>query len=143
VDVFIETFNEELELSCKPASDALLEVLQSYPWPGNVRELRNMIRRLMILEEPEEITVEILPEHVRAGVNPRDGLADDVHRIGREILPLAAVERIQLLYTLDQVGQNKSKAARILGISRQTLREKLKSYQAQEVEEPKSGEARA
>ena len=143
VNVFIESFNEELGLSCKPASDQLLEVLQSYPWPGNVRELRNMIRRLMILEEPQEITAEILPDHVRQGVNPRDGLANDVHRIGREILPLAAVERIQLLYTLDQVGQNKSKAARILGISRQTLREKLKSYQAQEHEEKKSGEARA
>ncbi len=143
VNVFIETFNEELGLSCKPASDGLLELLQSYPWPGNVRELRNMIRRLMILEEPEEITLEILPEHVREGVNPRNALANDVNRIGREILPLAAVERIQLLYTLGQVGQNKSKAARILGISRQTLREKLKSYQAQEREEAKSGEAQA
>ncbi len=126
-DTFIHNFNEELGLSCKPCSDALLEVLQSYPWPGNVRELRNMIRRLMILEEPDEITPELLPPHVREGKNPRGG-GLDVQRIGRELMPLAEVERIQLLHTLEQVGHNKSKAARILGISRQTLREKLKSY---------------
>ena len=127
-DTFIHNFNEELGLSCKPCSEALLEVLQSYPWPGNVRELRNMIRRLMILEEPGEITTQLLPEHVMQGVNPRGSDEADVNRIGHELMPLAEVERIQLLHTLEQVGHNKSKAARILGISRQTLREKLKSY---------------
>ena len=45
-----------------------------------------------------------------------------------DLMPLAEVEKIQLLHTLESVNGNKSKAARILGISRQTLREKLKSY---------------
>ncbi len=144
-NTFIHNFNEELGLACKPCSDALLEVLQSYPWPGNVRELRNMIRRLMILEEPEEITPDLLPDHVRKGLNPRRGERADVQRIGRELMPLAEVERIQLLHTLEQVGHNKSKAARILGISRQTLREKLKSYgeAAQPREDEKTRAAQA
>ena len=48
---------------------------------------------------------------------------------------MAEVERIHLLHTLEATNNNKSKAARILGISRQTLREKLKSYEAAETRE--------
>jgi two-component system response regulator HydG len=64
-------------------------------------------------------------------VDPRKPRGAEVQRIGRELMMLSEVERIQLLHTLEATGNNKSKAARILGISRQTLREKLKSYQAQ------------
>jgi DNA-binding NtrC family response regulator len=125
---FIETFNGELGLNCKLPSDRLCEALQSYPWPGNVRELKNLIRRAMILEEPDELLVDHLPEHVRRGENPRGSIAGGIARIGRELLPLAEVEKLHLLHVLQATGNNKSKAARILGISRQTLREKLKSY---------------
>jgi two-component system response regulator AtoC len=129
-NIFIAAFNEELGLACKPASAALCEILQTYPWPGNVRELRNMIRRIMILEEPPEILPVHLPRHVQIGENPRSRAGGGLERIGRELLPLAEVERIHLVHTLASVDNNKSKAARILGISRQTLREKLKAYQA-------------
>jgi len=142
-NVFIDTFNAELGLECTPISQELLELLQSYPWPGNVRELRNMIRRIMILEEPRSIEAPALPEHVREGVNPRTGAGPEVDRIGRELLPLSEVERIQLLHTLEQVNNNKSKAARILGISRQTLREKLKGYQGEGGDQALSQEAEA
>jgi DNA-binding NtrC family response regulator len=128
---FVDSFNRELGLECRPPSDSLCELLQSYPWPGNVRELKNLLRRIMILEEPEEILPHHLPQHVVRGENPRGRGDREVDRIGRELLPLAEVERIHLLYTLDATSNNKSKAARILGISRQTLREKLKSYAAQ------------
>jgi two-component system response regulator AtoC len=125
---FVEAFNQELGLSCKPLTSKACELLQSYPWPGNVRELKNMIRRIMILEEPDEILEAQLPDHVVRGENPRVVRQSGVDRIGRELMPLCEVERLQLLHTLDMTNNNKSKAARILGISRQTLREKLKSY---------------
>jgi DNA-binding NtrC family response regulator len=128
---FIDAFNDELGLTCRPLADKVLEVLETYPWPGNVRELKNMIRRIMILEEPPEIGVEHLPQHVVRGENPRAPRHGGVERIGRDLMPLADVERIHLLHTLEQTNNNKSKAARILGISRQTLREKLKSYAAE------------
>ena len=139
---FVDTFNAELGLSCKTPSDRLCEALQSYPWPGNVRELKNLIRRSMILEEPEELLIEHLPEHVRRGENPRGSIAGGIARIGRELLPLAEVEKLHLLHVLQATGNNKSKAARILGISRQTLREKLKSY-ALDDGEPDNLEAEA
>ena len=53
-----------------------------------------------------------------------------IRLLDEELIPLAEVERIHLLHVLDASRNNKSKAARILGISRQTLREKLKGYQA-------------
>jgi DNA-binding NtrC family response regulator len=129
---FIDAFNRELGLECEPLSPQMGELLQSYPWPGNVRELKNLLRRVMILEEPSKILPHHLPEHVQRGRNPRSDSRGEVDRIGRELLPMAEVERIHLLHTLEATNNNKSKAARILGISRQTLREKLKSYQANE-----------
>ncbi|HEX9640004.1 MAG TPA: sigma-54 dependent transcriptional regulator [Candidatus Krumholzibacteria bacterium] len=132
---FVEIYNGELGFSCAAPSESLCEILQTYPWPGNVRELKNMVRRILILEEPSEILPEHLPAHVRRGENPRGAMAGGVERIGRELLPLAEVERLHLLHVLDATGNNKSKAARILGISRQTLREKLKSYQSAAVAE--------
>ncbi|HKK70111.1 MAG TPA: sigma-54 dependent transcriptional regulator [Candidatus Krumholzibacteria bacterium] len=129
VRVFVESFNRELGLECEPPSDELCELLVRYPWPGNVRELRNMIRRIMILEEPERVLPHHLPPHVVRGENPRAGDDQDVERIGRELLPLSEVQRIHILHVLKATKNNKSKAARILQISRQTLREKLKSFE--------------
>jgi len=128
---FVEMFNRELDLSTKAPSARLCEVLQTYPWPGNVRELKNMIRRIMILEEPAEILPSHLPGHVMRGENPREGDSGGIERIGKELMPLAEVEKLHLLHTLQATNNNKRKAARILGISRQTLREKLKSYAAE------------
>ena len=125
---FVESFNRELGLECAPPDDKLCELLMQYPWPGNVRELRNLLRRIMILEEPEQILPHHLPPHVVRGENPRGSGSDDVDRIGRELLPLSEVEKIHILHVLQACNNNKSKASRILQISRQTLREKLKSY---------------
>ena len=125
---FVENFNRELGLDCVPPSDKLCELMMQYPWPGNVRELRNLLRRIMILEEPTEILPHHLPPHVMRGENPRTGGASDIERIGRELMALAEVERIHILHVLEACANNKSKASRVLQISRQTLREKLKSY---------------
>ena len=129
VRTFVDSFNRELGLDCAPPSDAVCELLVRYPWPGNVRELRNMIRRIMILEEPEEMLPHHLPNHVVRGENPRANDDEEVERIGRELLPLSEVQRIHILHVLRATKNNKSKAARILRISRQTLREKLKAFE--------------
>jgi DNA-binding NtrC family response regulator len=126
---FVESFNRELGLECVPPSDDLCELLDQYPWPGNVRELKNLIRRVIILEEPEEILPHHLPAHVVRGENPRSSGEDsEIDRVGRALMPLSEAERIHIQYVLQASQGNKSKAARVLKISRQTLREKLKSY---------------
>ena len=96
--------------------DEVLAALRRYDWPGNVRELENLVQRLVVMAEGPEVTLADLPEHMRFAVASRG----DVRR------SLAAVEREHIERVLVSVGGNKSEAARILGITRNTLREKLK-----------------
>jgi two-component system response regulator AtoC len=91
--------------------------LQGYPWPGNVRELRNLIERLVLLGSSERIEVADLPP-------PFSGPASAPATSVEELQTLDDVERSYILRVVERVG-NKSKAARILGISRQTLRRKV------------------
>lgn len=135
INHFLRGFNEEMRLETHPVDAKLLEMLQKYPWPGNVRELRNILKRIMILEEPERLAAEHFPPHILAGHNPRH--TSQHHALGQAtgLMPLAEVERLQILYTLEMTENNKSKAARILGISRQTLREKLRLYEMKNQDE--------
>ena len=100
---------------------AAAEKLHAYSWPGNVRELRNTIERGLILCDGGPIDVEHLPEALdRAGVLPR---AWDATRNATPATAadLEAIERQTIEKTLLQTGQNKAKAARILGLSRKRL----------------------
>src|SRR5208283_3393742 len=102
----------------KGMSPAVAERLASYGWPGNVRELRNCIERAVALTQFEELTVEDLPERIRAYQQSYVVVAGDDPS---ELAPLEEVERRYILRVLDAVGGNKSVAARVLGIERKTL----------------------
>ena len=98
-------------------SDAALASLLRYSWPGNVRELENLVQRLVIMTEDPVIDVPQLPETMRfSAVRP-----STIHR------SLAEVEADHIRAVLASVGNNKTVTAKILGIDRKTLREKLKS----------------
>ncbi len=131
---FVQEFNQKLGLECAAPDQALIETLQRYPWPGNVREMRNVLKRIMILEEPSELSSSLFPRHIAEGRDPRLG-SDAPTGPGAGLVSLADVERHQILYTLEKTENNKSKAARILGISRQTLREKLRQYEQADEEQ--------
>jgi len=140
INHFLRDLNQQLGLRCGPVDAGLLETLQKYPWPGNTRELRNVLKRIMILEEPSKLEASHFPPFIRKGENPRSGGQADGHL---SLMPLAETEKRQILFTLEQTDNNKSKAARILGISRQTLREKLRIYETLDGDGPlmKSDEA--
>jgi DNA-binding NtrC family response regulator len=129
VDSFLREFNTAMGLNTESIDDRLLETLQKYPWPGNVRELRNLLKRIIILDEPEKLLESHFPPHILDGRNPRGSSRQQVLGQATGLMPLSEVEKLQILYTLDMTENNKSKAARILGISRQTLREKLRIYE--------------
>ena len=102
------------------APDAEARLL-AYPWPGNVRELRNLIERVVLLEEGETLSADHLPSEFSgprsSAAAPNDSLA----------LPtLAQIEADHISEVLRLTAGNKSRAARILGISRQGLIEKLR-----------------
>ncbi len=95
-----------------------MEAMQDYAWPGNVRELSNVIERAIIAAQGEEIRREHLALTSRGVVPTSTGDADSLP-------PLAAVERAHIERVLEEVGGNKSRAARVLGISVRNLYRKL------------------
>lgn len=112
-----KTFGKNVKGVSGEAKDTLLR----YPWPGNVREMRNVIERAVILARPGGmITHELLSLEVNHG---RDETAEDKKGSSLEDMEKEHITRIMELF-----HGNKSRAAEKLGISRLTLREKLKKY---------------
>jgi transcriptional regulator with PAS, ATPase and Fis domain len=126
----IRLLNEEMGWGASAISPEAMEELRNYEWPGNVRELRNVIERAMIIAKERLIRPEDLPDRIRrsdtesgsassAGAAPRTG---NLRRI------LAETERQVLQETLRRAAGNKTKAAKILGIHRTSLYEKMKTH---------------
>ena len=134
INAFLREFNNQMGLQTAAVDAKLLTTLQRYPWPGNVRELRNVLKRILILDEPARLSADNFPPHIIEGRNPRRASVEEEFGQTTGLMPLSEVERLQILYTLGQTDNNKSKAARILGISRQTLREKLRLYETRDAE---------
>jgi len=126
---FIAQFCRELGRPTARLHPDALRVMLDYAWPGNVRELRNLMERVVLLEAEDEIRVEHLPPEVtgaRGGARPPASAAS-VFPPG-VVRPLVEVEKLAIEHALSVCGGNKTLAARQLGISRQTLRTKLKEY---------------
>ncbi|HKF42607.1 MAG TPA: sigma 54-interacting transcriptional regulator [Thermoanaerobaculia bacterium] len=101
------------------------EILLSYDWPGNIRELRNALERAMILCDGGLITAEQLPLGI--GEAPR-APAGGAAGAGVSVVNLEIMERELIERALLQAGNNKSKAARLLGLSRAQLYFRLEKY---------------
>ncbi|HUE85483.1 MAG TPA: sigma-54 dependent transcriptional regulator [Vicinamibacterales bacterium] len=94
---------------------AAVESLSSYPWPGNVRELENMIERLVVFSRGSRIDAGDLPPTV----TPRAPALEK--RLFDDLPLLEELERRYLLHVLEQVGNNRTRAAEVMGIDRRTL----------------------
>jgi len=119
INHFTRRFAREAGKSVPVFSDNALIILKNYFWPGNVRELENVLQRLVVMCDTNLIDVPDLPSHMRFS-------AQNVEPLNRT---LAEVEADYIRKVIASVGGNKMKAARILGIDRKTLREKLKKIQ--------------
>ncbi len=120
VEVFAKRSKKEVSGIAEPAAEKLL----AYSWPGNVRELRNVIERAVALTPYDTVTLGDLPEKVRAF------RADTVFIGGQdptELVPLEEVERRYIEHVLKAVDNNRTQAAKILGLDRKTLYRKLKA----------------
>jgi len=120
---FIANFNDKHRVDVEGVSAEALDLMIEYHWPGNVRELRNIVERAMILAREGWIESVHLPPFLRDG---------SMARGSRIVLPAEVTaqeaERIVILETLDQCKNNKSQAARRLGVDVKTIRNKLRSY---------------
>ena len=126
---FIARFNQEMKRHVKGVSASAMELLQAYHWPGNVRELRNVIERAFILHaSAEELRPEHLPPELRGAAPAQRRAEKPAAAVPADGLVLEDVEKKLIREALERASGNQSKAARLLGISRDTLRYRLKKH---------------
>lgn len=113
-DLFVRFANEDLSRNVEGFEARAAEMLASHTWPGNLRELNNVVKRAVLVARGPYIT----QEELSAAMGP-------VRQEPITALHDADAERQRILNALQQCGGNKSKAARMLGIDRKTLYNKL------------------
>ena len=127
-NLFIEENNKEHKKNIKGLSEEAKGLMIQYLWPGNVRELRNVIERAMILTDQEYITPKQLPFELRQTEQHDRGKMIPELFEGTDVISLENMEKNHISKVLRRLEWNKSRASKALGISRATLRAKIKRY---------------
>jgi DNA-binding NtrC family response regulator len=134
---FLHQFTETLRKPLRELAPESIALLTSYPWPGNVRELKNVLERTVILEDAEVL----LPRHLPELIQRRTPATSD--RINPFTLPetgidLDRLEEDLIRQALERTKGVKSAAARLLGLSRDTLRYRIEKYGLERRDLPES-----
>ncbi|MDY0190054.1 MAG: sigma-54 dependent transcriptional regulator [Desulfuromonas sp.] len=140
VDYFISRLNSEYGKRCSGIDSETMACLKEYSWPGNVRELRNTIERMMMLDNSSVLTKQFLPpeiknpaEHADKGLlssntDSHNGEAQLDINLPREGITLEEVEKVLIQQALERYNGNQTKAANCLGMSRDTMRYRMKKF---------------
>jgi DNA-binding NtrC family response regulator len=139
VDAMLVMMNRKHETKVPSASPAFLEALAALPWEGNVRELRNVVERAVIIAGD----IPLDPKHIGHGYRrpaataeakpERAETPEPAGRVGVDVgMTIDEAERLLIEATLGHTGNNKTRAASILGISTKTLHVKLRQYRLEE-----------
>jgi two-component system, NtrC family, response regulator AtoC len=125
---FIDHYNRKFKRHIEGVSDQAAKLLLSHDWPGNVRELRNAIERAMILEESSLIHSASLPIAISHPDATESGAVAANQPFPADGLSLEENERGLLARALEKTNGNQTQAARLLRITRDTLRYKMKKF---------------
>jgi DNA-binding NtrC family response regulator len=124
VNFFIEKYNQKYRMKVKGISQKAMNLLTDYEWTGNVRELENTLESILVINSPEVIDVQHLPQEMREFKQRPEAI---LIKIGT---PLEEVEREVLIQTLRATKGNKRKAAQLLGINVRTIHRKMEEAEA-------------
>jgi transcriptional regulator with PAS, ATPase and Fis domain len=125
-DHFISHFNTKFRKKIQDLSSQAKKLFLNYQWPGNVRELKNAIERAMIFEEDKLISPKYLPIHLNGGGTNLEQVS--LEGTFEEDFSYSKMEKKLIVNALTKAKGNKSQAARILKITRDTLRYKIKKF---------------
>jgi len=117
IDHFFSMFNQRFGKEIQGVSDDVLKLLMRYSWPGNIRELEHAMEHAFVLCHGSTITIADMPSDIKEFTIKKT----DYDRSPED-------EKSDILKALESTGWNKAKAARLLGISRQTIYRKIEGY---------------
>lgn len=123
---FIDKYSKEYGKEIGGIHSAALQILENYPWTGNVSELRDVIENAVILAQTPLIT----KEDIRFNISKKS-IALESFLTREDFFTLEELERIYIQTVFRRLKNNKSKAAKVLGISRNTLQKKIDQFAAE------------
>jgi two-component system response regulator AtoC len=124
---FVSLFNNKLKKNIKGVSSGVMERFMTYPWPGNVRELENVLERAILLSPGNTLEISDLPPAINPELSSSSGHTSEgisSIKVASRILEKDLIER-----ALTKTGGNRTKAAKMLEISRPILISKIKEYE--------------
>lgn len=120
IEYFLEQANRSLNKEVIGLSQEVEKAFKEYSWPGNLRELKNVIKRSVLLTQGNQIPMEVIPKEVL--------YAEPIHDEKVESFSKESNEKRLIIKALKETGNNKTKAAKLLNITRKTLYNKLEQY---------------
>jgi two-component system response regulator HydG len=118
-DFFLNKANQQLNKSVIGFSKKVLTIFQNYQWPGNLRELSNVIKRATLLTKTEVIDVDVLPSELTKVKE---------NTVSSNKFSTKENEKVLIISALEEAGNNKTQAAKLLNVTRKTLYNKMKEY---------------
>lgn len=127
INHFVQKYQNKSSKVIKSISQELIDKFMSYDWPGNIRELENIINRMIIFAEEEKLSLKDIPAdflNLLKKDSNRSKLLDELTQIS----DIKELEKEHILKTLEKTKGNKTEAAKLLGLKRTTLIERMKKY---------------
>jgi two-component system response regulator AtoC len=124
IDYFLKKFKTKYQKKITSLSPEIIAAFSNYNWPGNIRELENVLERMILMSETDTIRLNQLPIEIRG-----TGSIIETSTLREKIDSISHVtEKQMIMDALNKTNQNRTRAAKLLGISRRTLQNKIKEY---------------
>ena len=131
IDFFIEKFNKKLDRSVKYIDEKVTNLLIQYSWPGNIRELENLVERMILMARGDTIVFADLPSELKTAIESDSTSPSGIRQKPfKDIMKnhMEDIEKQMIISVLEECGNNVTRAAKQLGLSRKGLQLKMMKY---------------